>query len=178
MKRFQFLLLDAGPIIKLFELGLWEKFIEKHDVTVTRTVAEDEVVFAAEGYEKEFIDFGLKTYEERGLVKVVDPELSVVNDFFNKFNEEYKQIIHPGEKETLALLCNSDERWVVCAADGAVFQVLGLLGKGDQGVSLEEVLSSIGLSHKLEWRFTKRFREKHTAKGKIDVIQDTGLAGH
>lgn len=28
MKKFQFLLLDAGPIKKLFELGLWDKFIE------------------------------------------------------------------------------------------------------------------------------------------------------
>jgi hypothetical protein len=178
MKRFQFLLLDAGPIIKLFELGLWEEFIHKCDVTVTRTVAEDEVVFAAEGYEQEFIDFGLKSYEEKGLVKVVDLELSVVNDFYNRFNAGYKQIIHPGEKETLALLCNSDENWAVCAADGAVFQVLGLLGKGDHGVSLEEVLCSIGLSRNLEWRFTKRFREKNTAKGKIDAIQDRGLSGH
>jgi hypothetical protein len=45
MKKFQFLLLDAGPIIKLFELGLWDKFIEKCDVTIPRTIVEDETVF-------------------------------------------------------------------------------------------------------------------------------------
>ena len=39
MKRFQFLLLDAGPIIKLFELGLWDAFIKKYEVSISRTVA-------------------------------------------------------------------------------------------------------------------------------------------
>jgi hypothetical protein len=34
MRKLPFLLLDAGPIIKLFELGMWEAFIEKCDVTI------------------------------------------------------------------------------------------------------------------------------------------------
>lgn len=28
MKKFRFLLLDAGPIIKLFSLGIWDDFIK------------------------------------------------------------------------------------------------------------------------------------------------------
>jgi len=52
-------LLDAGPIIKLFELDIWDAFIEKCDVTVARTVAEKEVVFANREDCKEYIDFGL-----------------------------------------------------------------------------------------------------------------------
>ena len=41
MKKFRFLLLDAGPIIKLFELAVWDEFISRCDVTVCRTVAEE-----------------------------------------------------------------------------------------------------------------------------------------
>ena len=40
MKKYQFLLLDAGPIIKLFELGIWGVFIKRCDVTVSQTVAD------------------------------------------------------------------------------------------------------------------------------------------
>ena len=39
MKKSPFLLLDAGPIIKLFELGIWEVFIGRCDVTFSKTVA-------------------------------------------------------------------------------------------------------------------------------------------
>ena len=41
MKKFQFLLLDAGPIIKLFELGIWDDFIKRCDVTISQTVANE-----------------------------------------------------------------------------------------------------------------------------------------
>lgn len=176
MKKFRFLLLDAGPVIKLFELGIWDEFIKRCDVTITRTVAEDEVVFAGSDFEKEFIDYGLHTYEKQGLITIVDVELAVVRKFYEAFTERYKQIIHPGEKETLALLCDSDSNWLLCAADGAVFRVLGLLGKSEQGISLEEVLERIGLARRLENQFTKRFRQRYTSLGAVDAIQDAGLS--
>ena len=52
MKKFPFLLLDAGPIIKLFELNIWDEFLKRCDVNIPRTVAEVEVVFAGKGYDK------------------------------------------------------------------------------------------------------------------------------
>ena len=50
MKKIQFLLLDAGPIIKLFELGVWDAFIKNCDVTVCRIVA-NEAKYASQEYE-------------------------------------------------------------------------------------------------------------------------------
>lgn len=61
------------------------------------------------------------------------------------------------------------------AADGAVFRVLGLLGKGEQGISLEEILKEVGLHKKVEWEYTKKFREKHTRMGQQDSIQGHGI---
>jgi hypothetical protein len=72
-------------------------------------------------------------------------------------------------------LFNSPEDWRVCSADHAVFRVLGMFAKVKQGISLEEVLQKIGLSRKLEWKYTKKFREKYTSMGQVDSIQDQGL---
>lgn len=173
MKKLQFLLLDAGPVIKLFELGIWEQFINACDVTITRTVAEEEVVFASKGYDKEYID--LRIYEIQGQIRIVDVESSTVTTFYNKFDQLYKAIIDPGENETLAFMHTSSDDWLICAADHVVFRVLALLGKSEQGISLEEVLNSIGLSQQLEWQYTKKFREKYTRMGQTDSIQGIGL---
>lgn len=173
MKRFQFLLLDAGPIIKLFELGIWDAFIEKCDVAISRIVA-NQAKYASQEFEDVCID--LEPYEEQSLIKIIDVESSVVETFYDKFNLRYKADIHDGEKETLAFLCDSPENWLVCSADGAVFRVLGFLGKPHQGISLQEILQKIGLSRRnLGRKYTKEFREGYTHKGQIDSIQNKGL---
>lgn len=173
MKKYQFLLLDAGPIIKLFELALWDTFIEKCAVTISRTVA-DEVKWASGELEDVRID--LASYEENGQIQIVDLDASVVKAFYDQFNRVLKAEIHSGEKGTLAFLCNSFEDWLLCSGDAAVFRVLGLLGKGEQGISLEEVMQKIGLSKgHLAWEYTKRFRERYTNMGQADSIQGKGL---
>jgi AraC-like DNA-binding protein len=176
MKKFQFLLLDAGPIIKLFELSLWDKFIEKCDVIIPRTIVEDETVFFGTEDNKTFLEQGLASYEKRGLVKIVDIPLSQIDAFYKKFDITYQSILDPGEKEALTFLFNTSECYLLCSADRAVFRVLGLLGKSEQGISLEEILQKIGLSpSRLEGKFTKKFRENYTRLGQKDAFQDKGL---
>jgi len=171
MKLFPFLLIDAGPIIKLFSLGIWDDFIKYCNVSISRIIADDQALYTEDG--KKHID--LNPYEEQELIKIIDVKPSVVKTFYDEFDLLYQADIHPGEKETLAFLYNSSENWLVCAADGAVFRVLGFLSKAEQGISLEEVLEKIGLSRKLEWKYTKKFREKYTRIGQIDSIQNKGL---
>jgi len=167
-KKYQFLLLDAGPIIKLFELSIWDTFIQRCDVAVSRIVA-NEAKYASQ--ELQDIRIDLEPYQDKGLIQIVDTEPSVVKFLLDKLPKSYADIVHNGEKQTLAILTNSSEDWKVCAADGAVFRVLGFLGKAEQGISLEELLSKVGLARSLEWRFTKRFREQYTKIGQIDSIQ-------
>lgn len=173
MKKSPFLLLDTGPIIKLFELDLWETFIQNRDVTVTRAIAE-QAKYASPKYEDIRID--LDPYEAQGLIGIEDVELAKVGDFIDLFKRPYAEQIHEGEKEMLAFLLTSDKAWKICAADGAVFRVLGLLGKAEKGISLEEVLKDIGLFRSnVEWKYTKKFREKYTRLGQIEAIQGKGL---
>lgn len=167
-KKYQFLLLDAGPIIKLFELDIWDEFIKRCDVTVSKIVA-NQAKYASQ--ELQDIPIYLEPDQDKGLIRILDTEPSVAKALLDKIPKSYADIVHDGEKETLAFLINSSEDWKVCAADAAVFSTLGFLGKADQGISLEELLSKVGLARSLEWRFTKRFREQYTKIGQIDSIQ-------
>jgi hypothetical protein len=94
-------LFDAGPIIKLFELGIWDEFIEKCDVTVSQIVANQA---NRASLEFEDIRIDIKPYEEQGLIKIIDVEPSAVEAFYKKFSLLHRYDIHDGEKETLVLL--------------------------------------------------------------------------
>ena len=119
---------------------------------------------------------GCFKYEDQNNIQIVDVDLATIKKFIEQFSELYKDIIHSGEKETLAFLCSSSDNLRVCASDQAVFRTLGLLGKSEQGISLEEVLARIGLSQsKYCWRYTKQFREKYTLLGQVDFIHDNGF---
>jgi hypothetical protein len=171
MKRFRCLLLDAGPILKLFELGIWERFITLCDVTVTPTV-RDEVQFFGEGLDKQYID--LFRYVETKQIALEEASIENIQSFhqtIRKLNAE----IHDGEKETLAILGRSAPEWKTCSSDAVVYRVLGYLGRGEQGISLDEILRQVGLGRDLEWRFTERFRIRYTQLGQVEGIQHDGI---
>ncbi len=171
MKKFQFLLLDAGPVLELLKLELWNKFTANCNVHMTPAII-DEVIKLSFDYTDQKVNLTSPTQLN---VTIHDVELPVIKSFWELFDSSYQGSIHK-EKETLAFLWNKQEQWFLCSADGAVFRVLGLLGKAERGISLEEVLQAIGLQQKnLEWRFTKRFRQKFTQIGQTDLIQDKGL---
>jgi len=172
MKKFQFLLLDAGPIIKMFSLGIWDNFIKHCDVTISRIIAEDQALYTEDGTKQ----INLKPYEEQKLIKILDVDICTVKKFEDMFDPSYKPEIHDGEKETLAFLYQSSQEWIACSSDHVVFKILGRLGKADQGISLQEILQNIGLCpSQLEFWYTKEFCEKWTHKGQEDFIQNKGL---
>jgi len=175
MKKYQFLLLDAGPIIKLFELGFWKKFIKCYDVTIARTVV-DEVLHPGKSCSFDYIDYPFEEAAEQGFITIVDMVPSTVQSFLKDSQVKDQYAIDPGEAEALAFLASTSEKFVLCSADGSVFRVLGFLGKGEQGASLEEILKNIGFSkNNLEWKYTKKFCEKYTRMGQVDSIQSKGF---
>ncbi len=137
-----------------------------------RTVV-DEAKWASQEFEDIRID--LEGDERDGRIRIVDVELAVANAFYNRFDLSYQAILHDGEKETLAFLCDSAGEWLVCAADKAVFRILGAIGKSERGVSLEKVLSEVGLSRQLDWPYSEEFRLRYTRLGQADSVRDQGL---
>lgn len=171
MKKYRFLLLDTGPILKLFELDIWEKFIKQCEVTITRTVAQECIYYETDGI-KNYINFPFEQVAEQGHIKIVDVNPSQVRDFMKKWNSPPRYDIHEGELETLTFFVNSSEDFLVCASDHVVFRFLGYIGKAERGISLDEILKDIGLNKQLGRMYKKEFRIKNTSRGQIDFLQN------
>ena len=173
-KKFRLLLLDANVVIYLFEVGLWDKLVDRCEVLLSRIVAEREAQF----YED---DDGEKHYFElqpdiiSGRVTVVDASLSDIKVFRDLFDPLYLSRLDDGEAESLAYLANSTEKCWICSGDAIVFRVLALLDRIEQGLSLEEILQSIGFARPLPWEFTKAYRDRWTSVGSQHRIQGQGL---
>ena len=172
MKRFSLLLLDTGIVIELFQLNIWDGFVAQCDVHLARTVVQESKYWEDDLGQKHPID--LSRYERDGLITVHDIDVSELDVLTSAFGPDILTKLDPGEAESLAILCNSKERFLVSSADGITYRVLGALKCSDQGISLEETLQAIGLTKQLVYKFSKAFREKWSRRGFSEGI--SGLA--
>jgi hypothetical protein len=160
--KYRLLLLDANVVIYLCELGLWGKFINQCDVTLTNTVVE------------EVKSYNLRSDIQSGKIRCVEASLKSIQVFRAKLGAAYLDRMDPGEAESLAYLMESREQWLLSSGDEIVYKTLGLLNRAEQGISLEEILQGIGLGRAgLEIQYTKEFRRNVTRKGQRDSV--TGL---
>lgn len=177
MPRLKLLLLDACIVIGLHELGVWDTLISQCDITLTRTVADDEVVlWEDESGGRQYID--RQKFQDdikAGRINCIDVPLSMIEAFKEKFDLSYLDRLDAGEAESLAFLCASKEEWLISSADIIVFKVLGRLGLVERGVSLEEILDKVGLSRRVDWKYSKAFRVKYTKQGQQDSITGPDL---
>lgn len=183
MPKSRLLLLDANIVIELHKLSLWSALLEKFEVSLTgKVLAEvqhwpevDELAFDPSHREiRNVID--LTKDINSGELNVIDVPLSIVADFANRFDPTYEREIHGGERESLAFLCATNTPWLISSSDRVVFRVLGRLQRGEQGISLEELLQSIGRSPgKLARKLSKNFREEFTKRGQEDFVTGRGL---
>ncbi len=157
--KYRLLLLDANVVIYLCELGLWQKFIEQCDVTLTKTVVD------------EVKSYDLQPDIQNGKIRCVEASLKSIEAFKAKLGVTYLDRMDPGEAESLAYLMESREQWQLSSGDEIVYKTLGLLNCAEQGISLEELLQKIGLSRPgLDIQYTKEFRLNITKKGQRDHI--------
>lgn len=82
MKRFRWLLLDANVVIELFRQGIWDRVVGLCDISLSRTVAEQEAHFF-EDDEGERRDFDLRPYAEDGRIRVFDVSTSELAKFLS-----------------------------------------------------------------------------------------------
>ena len=148
MQKFRLLLLDANIVIELHKLGLWEKVVREYSATLTSTVVDEAKYWEEE--EKRQHPFDLAQDIEKGKIACKEISLSQIAKFRQKFDPSYLERLDDGETESLVFLCESDEEWLISSSDAIVFKVLGRLGRGKQGISLEEILQQIGLGCQLD----------------------------
>ena len=172
-QKFQLLLVDANIVIKLHELGIWGEFIQRCSVTLTGTVAYHEVKRWAD---EQKIEHRINLQDDivSGRICCEEVSLAEVAEFHRQFDPSYLDRLDPGESEILAMIWRSEKEWLAVSSDGIVFKVLGRLGRGQQGISLEEILQKIGLGRRLDGQYTKEFRGRLTQMGQEDSIRGRG----
>lgn len=164
-KKFRLLLLDANVVIEAFRMGIWDQLVDRCDIHLARTVVDKEAHF----YEDDSGDrhhFDLREYEAKGTITVFDVQFAEVDAFRKLFGPVYFEKLDQGEAESMAFLfAHPSQEWLICSADKIVYRVLGSTRRGDQGISLEEILQQIGLGRPVDRMFSHNYREQWTRKG-------------
>jgi hypothetical protein len=150
-------------VIKAFELGLWQKLVERCEIWLAATVIQEAAFFTTEDGNPHSIDLRLDVQENR--VAKFELTLSELSAFRSSFDPSYLEKLDDGETESLAFLINSSEQSLICSADKIVYRILGNLKRSQQGISLEEILQQVGLGILLPRQFTKSYRQEWTSKG-------------
>jgi hypothetical protein len=173
MPRLKLVMLDANVIIKLHELELWDKLVASIDIHLAQTVIGEAQFWVNSAGERQEID--LRSDIEANRITVFELDAVELASFLARFDPVYKPEIDPGELESIAWMEKSQEDYLFSSADLAVYRVLGLLERGEQGISLEEILQRIGITKRLEPRFSKAVRERFTKEGQQDKVRGRGF---
>ncbi len=162
--KLRLLLRNANVVLELHRRGLWGRVIEPCEFLIARTVIAESMFHVDDVTgEKEYID--LTPDAAAGRFKTVDVDLTGIAAFRARFSRLFLEKMDAGEQEALAYMVEVNSECLISSADAVVWRTLGLLALGEQGVSLEELLVRVGFGAKVDWQYTKAFREKYTTQG-------------
>ncbi len=169
-------LLDANVIVYAYEIEVWEHMHKEAEIVTSASIIQDEAKFYSREYDKVMIN--LPELVDSGELKEVDPKVSQVNKVTEKFDELFSEQLHEGEIDLLAhLLSIEDESTGFCSADRVALEALAMLGLGDLGISLEEILRIIGYQKSdINSEYTQAYLEECLEEGKQKRITGLGLA--
>ncbi len=120
----KFFLLDAGPIIELHRLGLWDKVLDRAEIVVPRVIAEVEAEYwVREDNSKRPINTLADC--KAGRLTVLDCEQAELRRTLELFDRTAQQSVDGGELHALTLLrcwrdesvpafCSADRMAIVC----------------------------------------------------------------
>jgi|GEM_PF-1598921 len=169
------LLLDADVIIYLFKIGLWKAFMDRFDVFVSSTVA-NEVCFYRNSIGNQ-ISIDLKGEYKSGKIKILDIDAEkAYNVVYSTINRDTGPELHMGEIESIALMMEKDySNLILCTGDGGAIIAACLLGIKERIISLEEGMTRGGMKKNIKKQFTKRWMKKWKKQGEVNLIQGIGL---
>lgn len=169
-------LLDAGPVIRLHELGLWDAVVDRTELIPPGIVARQEAHFwlAAEG--RRSIDLVAEASGDR--IRIVDVDVSDLATTRAIFDSSITDSVHEGELEALTVLrlcAGPMPRF--CTADRLATIALCLLGFADAAISLQALLGEIGLARDVGPRwYTEVAMQSWLNEGRRRSITREGLA--
>ncbi|GEM_PF-1024465 len=174
--RPKFFLLDAGPVIELHRLGVWERIVETCDLLVPRHIALEEARFWV--HEDGSIHaIHLQRDIEAGRIRAPEAEPETVIEILNIFDPVMREGVDAGELAALAILMDwpGEERPVFCTGDRLATVALCLLGFSELAVSLEELLDNLGLSREPRRQFRRGKMDAWVKEGTERRLRGEGL---
>lgn len=172
MSRLKLLILDACVVIQLYELGRWQQVVDQCDIHLSEIVARREVKFDDANGTKIDLEPAIHTRA----ITLFSVDAVKVEAFRSRFEDSYLGVLDDGEAESLAFLFDVKNDFLISSADKIVYRVLGNMHRGDQGVSLEEILNKIGLTaSRLPPQYRREFRERWTQVGFEERLKGLGF---
>ena len=173
MPKLHLLLVDTVIVIHLHELGLWDFLLKLCDVHLSRGIVDEAHFYTDEDGIAHTID--LSKYEASKQIVVHEVSLAETEPLRRQFGQDILEKLDAGEAELLAILYNNSfDEYKICSADKVVFRVLGALRYSEQGVSLEEVFRTVGITQPVGQAYSKKYREQYSRKGFEEGV--TGLS--
>ena len=169
-------LLDSNIVIEAYRLGIWEKLIERVEISVSSIVAHTESLFYVrkEGRIPDAIN--LKNLITEGKIKEFTASSEDLSELYGHFDRVFIEGIHEGEAECLALILKQRIKGTLfCSGDAAAIQALAMLGHAEDGTSFESLLKKEGLQQNLRRQFTEKFFKGNLKQGSQKRITHTGL---
>lgn len=174
--RPKYFLLDAGPVIELHRLGLWQAVTERAELVLPGKVLDSEVVFWDAG---DGVGHTIYLGEDAaaGRITVERAEPAQIVELLNRFDPTVRERVDQGELEAITLLLRWDHpRPEFCTADRMAVVALCLLGESSLLVSLENLLQRVGLGRLLQWRFSDKAMTQWRGEGQARRLSGEGLA--
>jgi|ERR1700675_48728 len=168
-------LLDANVIIESYAIGVWNSLMLSLDIAVPSIITRQEAkYFIVAG---KYNPIQLAPLIANNQLRELAADTRELSELINNFGFLFSQSIDAGEHEALALfLAGRCAGHHFCTADAAPIQSLAMLDMSDCGISLEELLQSIGIAKPLDKQFRKSFFEQQIMEGKRRRSEGDGLS--
>lgn len=162
-------LLDADVIIDLLSLGLFDTLVDRHEITVAKSVIQE-----VKSYNKIYGDDSSYTpidfrgqYVTSGKVKELDATAIETDDLvILKMPPLWVNTIDIGEIESMAILLKEEEL-TFCTCDTSAIRALPFLDASERGISLENLIAQSGLKRvELDNKHTEEYFQNNLKIGK------------
>jgi hypothetical protein len=169
---------DAGAVIQLHKLGLWDKVCSRIGIIVPSIIAHQEVIYYIDPDTEDLINIDLQVDVAEGRITEVAASLADMEEFLDQFDSVVKADLHEGEVEALTLLWKQQvQDCSFCAGDEIAVKALVLLKMSDKGISLEKALQQIGLTtSRLDPQFRDECFQQWVEEAKLQRVYGQGLA--
>ncbi|MBW1814892.1 MAG: hypothetical protein JRJ39_14850 [Deltaproteobacteria bacterium] len=169
-------LVDSNIIIEAHELGIWEKLIDKVEISVSSIVAHTESLFYSKKEGSIPGPINLKRLITEGKIKEFSATQDEIAVFLNTFDSVFVESLHDGENESLALIMHKKlPDTFFCSSDAAAIKALAMIECSENGISFEKMLKKTGLQQKLRRQFTEKFFQDALKLGAQNLITGQGL---